>query len=161
MFKEKYGIAKSKDVLQLSQEAGWIIPNLQKSFEDDRLSIKLTELGRKIIEKKGEYKKLRIQIKHMVKKERPAWLRIIPYGRFELETYFGSKNITSSLNEVWLCLNEARLLRGTSKEVIEWCDDLSSFSRGLRQDRSLEIGRIGERKTIDYEKGRTGKKPIW
>ena len=154
MFKNKYYVANSEKVIELSQRMEWITPNYYQSLNNRELKIRLTDTGEQIAKEEIEYKNLRLQLKYIIQKERPSWLKMAPQGRRELLHYIKD-------NFIYQNLNEARLLKGNSREVRVWWDDINNFSRGLKTDRNLEIGREGERKTILIERKRTEKEPIW
>ena len=63
--------------------------------------------------------------------------------------------------EVKQCFSEAYLLEGYEYDVIEWWDKLATATKGYSEDIRLELGRKGEKLSIEFEKARTGLMPTW
>ncbi len=142
----KFHVASPKYVLHTCLNCRWLTTNL-----DDYLI--LTSRGQEIIKSDTEIIRLRIQIKHLIDTLRPAWGSLLLYGRAESQKFFPS--------EVKQCFKEANLLDIYDDDVINWWDELAAIARGKQYDDKVEIGRIGEKLSFDYEKQRTGKEPFW
>ncbi len=83
----------------------------------------------------------------------PAWCRRIPYGRREAYLFMNE--------EEQRCFNEAGLVESHEESVIDWWDQLSGEERVKSDTKFGNIGRKGERLTMDYEERRTGSRPAW
>lgn len=84
---------------------------------------------------------------------RPAWANMIPYGRRETYLFM--------TNDEKRCFNESGLMNGTDDVTVSWWDSLAQHYRGEHSDQLEDVGRIGERITLEYEKKRTLSIPIW
>jgi len=84
---------------------------------------------------------------------RPAWASMIPYGRREAYLFM--------TNDEKRCFNESGLMEGTDDIIVSWWDRLSQLFRGEHSNQLEDVGRLGERITIEYEKKRTQFNPIW
>jgi hypothetical protein len=83
----------------------------------------------------------------------PSWASLLPKGRSEAKNFLPI--------EVNQCFKEAGLFDEVTEEVVTFWDNLSNAYRNFSQKRKTEIGRIGEKLSINYEMIRTGKKPLW
>ncbi len=84
----------------------------------------------------------------------PPWAFKMPAGR---EESFAAMN-----DDERFCFKEAGLSRkDISDDVVIWWDDVASKFRPVDEKELMRIGRCGERLTIQYESGRTGRKPYW
>jgi hypothetical protein len=72
-----------------------------------------------------------------------------------------AKVIAFAGNQIGQVFVEAGLSNGTNDEVVSFWDAMAAMARGQKNDRLTAIGRQGERLTIAYEEGRTGRKPKW
>ena len=85
---------------------------------------------------------------------RPIWSSRIPYGRKEA-SLFMSKDERA-------CLMEGNLLvANPSPSTVEWWDELAAIIRKQTSEKKNNVGRIGERLTIEYERARTATEPQW
>ena len=83
----------------------------------------------------------------------PAWAKRIPYGRTEAFLFMNE--------EEQRCFIEAGLIDSEDESVLNWWDTIAGIER-MKVNSSLEeLGRMGERLTMEYEEGRTGVKPDW
>jgi uncharacterized protein (DUF1697 family) len=122
-------------------------------YINDDEEVILTESGNEILKSASSEEKLRKQIMHIILESRPNWLRLIPNGRSEVSRYF-SENTKQ-------CFIEADLMFSFSPEVVKWWDTLAAVARENKDEGNVEVGRIGEKLTIDYEENRTGQSVIW
>ena len=83
----------------------------------------------------------------------PAWARRIPFGRKEAFLFMNE--------EEQRCFVEAGLIDSYDQETVAWWDKLAEAERIKKEAKLDDIGRIGERLTIQYEEIRTGFKPDW
>lgn len=58
-------------------------------------------------------------------------------------------------------MREADLTTSYSDDVILWWDKIGKISRRTSKDERIDIGRRGEKLSIDYERTRTQKEPKW
>lgn len=85
---------------------------------------------------------------------KPIWARKIPYGRNE------AFRIMS--DEEQICFKKAGLMVDpVTREEVDWWDSLAKLERAEIEQQKDSIGRVGEERTIDYEKKRTNATPIW
>ncbi|GAA0843662.1 hypothetical protein GCM10008915_45280 [Bifidobacterium pullorum subsp. gallinarum] len=142
----QYVVADAKAVLETSLECKWVTLK-----EDNCLT--LTKRGAEVLVYHEAFRRLRIQLAHMIETYRPSWSPLIIFGRAEAIKYFSS--------EVKQCFTEAYLLEGYSLDVVEWWDKLAVATRGFHEDMRLELGRKGELLSIEHETTRTGSAPVW
>lgn len=101
---------------------------------------------------------LRESIAAIVKDERPRWTRTITLGRAVVQRTMSDDNAKQ-------CLVSARLF-SEDEEAFSWWDSLASEYRQEGDDQKLEIGREGERLSLEYERKRLeaageGYEPKW
>lgn len=134
-------------VLNLSQRCGWV------EARSDGLLIPSAR-GARLLGATSYEVRLRAQLLDYVTAEKPVWARLIPRGRKEM-----SRFVPRDIAQVF---REAGLMETPpSTEVIEWWDEMARTARGLSDAVNLEIGRAGERLTIEREMRRTGRDPVW
>jgi hypothetical protein len=85
--------------------------------------------------------------------EQPPWFQLVPYGRRETLL-----QAPPSIRQVFV---EAGLAYGDDQDTVRFWDALAARARGLRDGVLTEIGRRGERLTLQYERNRTGVEPKW
>ncbi len=83
----------------------------------------------------------------------PVWEYRIPSGRKEA---FYVMNV-----EEQRCFYEANLIDSYAPEVVEWWDMFANATRARGEESTTDIGRMGEKLSLAYEKKRTGKEPQW
>lgn len=134
------------DVLQTVQDLNWMRTDPSGTAE-------LTAQGSQVV-KAGSYEmQLRTALLHYIDVVRPVWLQTASQGRMRVRMFAGS-----TLAQV---IDEAGLTTGDSQDVVEFWDALAARARGLQSDRMTEIGRRGERLTMEHEKRRTQREPRW
>lgn len=85
---------------------------------------------------------------------KPSWSRLIPAGRKETFLFMTADEKR--------CFLEANLMSIPASDVIiSWWDSLANKIRGISQSNLENIGRIGEKLTLQYEYKRTLCEPIW
>lgn len=137
-----YHFTPPKYILETALMCRWITVR-----SDDIL--RLTALGEEVVKYETIEERLRIQIRHMIESSKPSWSALLFHGRSEAEKYFPS--------EVRQCFKEAGLLDGSDDDIIKWWDTLAVIARGRQNVALLEIGRLGERLSIEFEIERTQK----
>ena len=96
---------------------------------------------------------LRTMLVDFIEVEQPPWLQLVPYGRRETLL-----QAPPSIRQVFV---EAGLAYGDDEDTVRFWDALAARARGLRDGVLTEIGRRGERLTLQYEQNRTGVEPKW
>jgi len=145
-FQHRYEAAPIGTVLEMMRATNWI------HFEDDG-QLRLTERGRRILQRRDAVEALRLQLMDFIELVKPTWSSLIPRGRREALAYLPL--------DARQCFNEAQLSDGYDDEVVAFWDRASNVSRGRTDDILLQIGRQGERLSIAYEAERTGVSPSW
>jgi len=116
-------------------------------------AVKLTSRGIQIAQN-FDIEIRRLMIGDYIKYSNDSWISIVPRGRKECSPYLPP--------DVLACINKAGLLIvPVTDEIVLWWDQQAQSVRKEQELYTLEIGRIGEKLTIDYEKRRTKKNPIW
>ena len=83
----------------------------------------------------------------------PAWVQTASAGRRELLSY-----APPGVQQVFA---ESGMAYGYDDDVVAWWDSLATRARRVRDDALTEIGRQGERLSLEYERERTGRNPKW
>lgn len=133
-------------ILELAENCNWIKIDLDSN-------VSLTPKGNEVITEDNMRNALRVQLKHLIGEIKPSWSYLIHKGRKEAFQYFPS--------EVQQCFKEAELIGSYEHDVVKWWDRFAAVARGKQQDTQLETGRIGEKLSLEYEKSRTGRNPVW
>src|SRR5258706_804854 len=141
-----FSVASPKAILEVFQKCEWVRLNVSGHLE-------VTERGQIIVENKEPEVALRIQIGHLLESSIPSWIPLLSRGRSEAGKYLPK--------DVLQCFREAGLFEGISDEIIAWWDRYSKISRKTSKDNNLELGRKGEKFSLDYERNRTKREPIW
>jgi hypothetical protein len=140
-------VSPAEGVLILSTRCGWI-------GIDEKLSLDVTEMGRKVQELPTVEGKLRQQIKDYIQAVQPSWAKLLSAGRAESLPFMPPP--------ARQCFYEAALDGlPAGDEVVEWWDDLAAAARGRTADYLAKVGRDGERCSIRYEEDRVGRRPEW
>ena len=105
---------------------------------------------------KEKQKILRKIIYKFFKINKPSSLFALPYG----PSHFFQR-LSEDFNQI---LDYAGLTsistENPEEEIIRWWDDLIDFSRSLIDEKKVESGRVGEKKTLKYEKNKLKKLKI-
>ena len=83
----------------------------------------------------------------------PDWVQNATYGR--------SRVLSFCPGGIHQILVEAGVASGADDEVVAFWDDLAALARGRHDDKLLEIGRHGERLSLQHELNRTGRPAKW
>ncbi|MBV6552295.1 DUF3883 domain-containing protein [Acinetobacter soli] len=113
----------------------------------------ITPSGYELIKLTSYESQLRQALLDYVDIVRPPWLQNAMFGRTSVLQFAG--------NEIAQILVEAGLVYDSDDAVVKFWDILAAKARGQKHDYQMEIGRKGERLTIEYEKKRTGTEPKW
>ena len=134
------------DVLDTCVYAGWA-----ELGEDSQISC--TDDGRRLLGLGNAQARLRDQIQCLLNREDPLWASSAVQGRQALASY--------APPEVVQCFREAGLLAGDDADVVAWWDELACRYRAAQDEVYVEIGRRGEKLTVELETRRTRRAPQW
>lgn len=142
----KLGVVSAERVTRCALLLGWAEIN-----EGGLLA--LTLRGQSIRSMPKTEERLRSALLDLVQATDPPWVQGARFGRRHVLEY--------SPPEISQICREAGLADGTSDDVVRFWDSLASRARGLHDVRLNEVGRRGERLTLDYEERRTGHRARW
>lgn len=134
-------------VLKLSQDIGWIRVN------DAGLAVLAPAGSRLLAMDASRPSRLRCAILDYVTAVKPPWTKLALDGR--------ARTLQFAPAGLAQLMSEAYLAEGYDDEVVEFWDRLAAIARGQTDIRLSEIGRRGERLTLEYERRRTGVDPVW
>jgi hypothetical protein len=137
---------RTEDLLELCQRLQWIRAN-------DAGEAALGPAGDRVLSIGSERQRLRQALIHYVEIERPDWLQLSLDGRSRCMK-FGPTGIVQTISEAYLA-------EGYDPDVVAFWDLLAAIARGQRSAALSAIGRRGERLTLDFERRRTGREPVW
>lgn len=140
-------VAPYRDSVNFALKCGWLELG-EHSF------LKPSCRGQIILAESNYQNQLRLQLEDFIEVVQPRWCKLIPHGRAQALGYMDTDSKQ--------CFREAGLLETPpSDAIVGWWDRLASRSRGRQKDILNDIGRMGERLSIIYEKMRVGKPPKW
>ena len=142
----RYGGMAVERLLELAQELHWLRSN------DSGIAV-LTPAGARLLAIERDHLRLRQAILDYVEVVRPPWIKNAIDGRLRVLSF--------SPTEIAQSLIEAEVARGYDTAVVQFWDRLAAISRGLRSAELGEIGREGERLSLEFERRRTGRTPKW
>lgn len=138
-----------EDIFTFARECGWVGESENKPF--------LTHRGFDLLklQEQGLTSDLKRQmLLDYLLKVSPIWSNRIPYGRSEAAIFM--------TKDERACFAEAGLLsEQLDTNIIDWWDRIASKIRMRSQRSKNNIGRIGEKNTITYERVRTACEPKW
>lgn len=143
---ERIEVADAKTVLNTAQECRWL-----RIVETG--SIELTDRGRLLRGIASAESCLREQLFDVLMSTTPPWSRRMIQGRFEA--------LQAMPDDAKQCFSDCGLAEGTADDTVEWWDRATASLRSQRSAAMGAIGRKAEKLTIDYERSRTGREPIW
>lgn len=142
---KKYQFESSIKVLQLVTECGWVHLDLDGTIKLSKKGSILADL---------DYKSALVkQLEDMILVYNPDWASFLPKGREETIRF-----LPDSPKQ---CFKEAGFIGEFTDELIKTWDRLALAYRNYSNQQLLETGRLGEKLSLEYEKERTGKKPVW
>jgi hypothetical protein len=140
-----YKYSTADKILSTTFKCGWAKINAIGNME-------LTERGEEIA--KCDYKAaLLIQLEDIILNFNPVWASVLSKGRIEAKSFLPP--------DAFQCFKEAGLFDSITDYIVDFWDKLSLAYRNYTYQRQLEIGRIGEKLSFEYELKRTGKAPLW
>ncbi|WP_318606586.1 protein NO VEIN domain-containing protein [Mitsuokella jalaludinii] len=135
--------------LDFAEQCKWIIL--------DEKAIVLSDFGKYIVSSFDEQsiskEMWRDILKQYIDACEPAWGALATFGR---KSVYLMANV-----EEQRCFQQAGLMDDPDDSIVRWWDDLASKYRAKKDAVYTEIGRIGEKLTIEYEHKRTGNAPVW
>ena len=136
-----------EDISDFCQRCCWVEVEAEKLI--------LTPRGEHILQLYKNEEAYRLDmLEDYVLKCSPIWSSRIPYGRKEASLFMS--------DDERACFFEAELLnKNIDMIALKWWDTLSTIIRGRSDQENAKIGREGERRTVQYEKNRTGVSPKW
>ncbi len=140
------GSAQSRDVLDAAMSLRWL------EVTPEGL-LAATPKGERILAEGDPRRQLRLLVLDHVEAENPSWLHLTPAGRRE--------TLLHAPPGVRQVLVEAGLAYGDDEDIVAFWDGLAARARGARDAVLSEIGRRGERLTVEREATRTGRTPRW
>lgn len=140
------GAVPSQDILDAALDIRWL------SVSADGF-LKPTPRGERALAATSSRAKLRVLVLDHIDARYPPWLQLASSGRREVLMH-----APKELRQIFV---EAGLAYDGDAETVAFWDDLASRARGARDEALTEIGRTGERLTVEYEKCRTGADPKW
>lgn len=140
------GSIPTAKVLETAQALNWLQADATSTAE-------LSPTGSRLFAITGYEAQLRQALLDYIDIERPSWIQNASFGRSRVLSFAGS--------QIAQVFSEAGLADGTDEAVVAFWDALAARARGQRDDKLNEIGRAGERLTIQFEKNRTGRTPRW
>lgn len=140
------GAVPSQDILEATLDIRWLTV-----CEDGFLEP--TIRGERALSAPNNRAKLRVLVLDHIDASEPPWLQLASSGRREV--------LMLAPKELRQIFVEAGLAHDDDGETVAFWDALASRARGARDEALTEIGRTGERLTLEYEKRRTGVEPKW
>jgi len=83
----------------------------------------------------------------------PVWVQTASAGRRELLSH-----APPGVQQVFA---ESGMAYGYDDDIVAWWDSLATCARRVRDDALTEIGWQGERRSLEFERNRTGRDPKW
>ncbi len=142
----RYSNFRNEDLLELSMRLQWL------KLREDGVAA-LSPRGESLLETPTVTLKLRRALIDYVEVEKPQWTALVLDGRARFMAF--------APVEFRQTVSEAYLAEGYDPDVVDFWDLLAGIGRDQRSSALNEIGRRGERLTMDYEKLRTGRDPVW
>jgi hypothetical protein len=96
---------------------------------------------------------LLFQLEDLILNYNPPWASLIVKGRSEARNFLPP--------DVLQCFSECGLFGPLTNELIKFWDKLSLAYRNYANKKRIEIGRLGEKFSFDFEFTRCGVKPLW
>lgn len=140
------GAVPSQDILDAALDIRWL------SVGTDGF-LKPTPRGERALAAPSSRAKLRVLVLDHIEARDTPWLQLASSGRREVLMH-----APKELRQIFV---EAGLAYDGDPETVAFWDALASRARGVRDEALTEIGRAGERLTLEYEKRRTGADPKW
>lgn len=140
------GAVSSQDILAAALDIRWL------SVDEDGL-LKPTTRGERALTAPSNRAKLRVLVLDHIDAREPPWLQLAASGRREVLMH-----APKELRQIFV---EAGLAHDDDPDTVAFWDALARQVRGARDEALTEIGRTGERLTLEYEKLRTGIEPKW
>ena len=141
-----FGSIASEKIFSTAQAMRWVCT-------DDAGNIAPTVEGERLLHTSGYPALLRQMLLDFIDIERPSWVQSALSGRAKVLHFAGA--------EIGQIFVEALLADGVDSDTVAFWDTLAARARGLKDERQNQVGRLGERLTLDYETQRTGRTAKW
>ena len=141
-----FGSIASEKIFSTAQAMRWVC-------NDDVGNLAPTVEGERLLHISSYSARLRRMLLDYVDIERPSWVQSALSGRAKVLHFAGA--------EIGQIFVEALLADGVDSDTVAFWDTLAARARGLKDERQNQVGRLGERLTLDYETQRTGKIAKW
>ncbi|WP_207435388.1 DUF3883 domain-containing protein [Sabulibacter ruber] len=142
---KKYRYSNPEKILQVAFKCNWI-------SLDGVGTLSLSKRGNEIAVL--EYRDaILLQLEDMILNFNPTWASLLPKGREEAKQFLPE--------DVFQCFKEAGLFGVLNDNLIKYWDRISIAYRSYSNQKMLEIGRKGERLSLEYERQRTNAAPLW
>lgn len=142
----RVGVCRTHDIVEFSQRVSWIRAG-------DNGVTEITGSGFRILNLYPHESRMRQAVLDYVDVFEPSWVQNATFGRHKVLAYVSA--------EVKQVIFEAGLATGIDKDTVRFWDSLAAMARGQKDISLSEIGRRGERLTIERETIRTGRRPKW
>jgi hypothetical protein len=142
----KIGVADAKIVLATAQTCRWL------HISEDG-AIRLTERGLYLRSIAVTEVYLREQLFDVLMAAPPPWSRKVIQGRFEA--------LQTMPDDARQCFEDCGLTDRLDDDTVAWWDRTGDSLRSVRSRAMNIVGRKAEKLSLQYEKKRTGKDPIW
>lgn len=142
----QFGAIPSEKIFSTAQAMRWV-------HIDEQGNLAPTIEGERLLTTSGYAALLRRMLLDFIDIERPSWIQNALSGRAKVLSFAGAE-----IGQVFV---EANLADGIDADTVSFWDTLAARARGLRDERQNQVGRLGERLTLDYETQRTGKSAKW
>lgn len=141
-----FGSIASEKIFSTAQAMRWVC-------NDDVGNLAPTVEGERLLHISSYPELLRQMLLDYIDIERPSWLQNALSGRAKVMHFAGA--------EIGQIFVEALLADGVDSDTVAFWDTLAARARGLKDERQNQVGRLGERLTLEYERQRTGKAAKW
>ena len=134
----------NKEILNFCMETEWLVEN-EGMINCTKTSLNILDLETKPLQ-------WRFMLNYLLEEKDVYWKSILTKGR-EVSKTFLNKNDVQILE--WCGLFE------DSDDVSDWWLNHRIYNDDEEDEKRILIGRLGERKTLAFERERIGKKPKW
>jgi hypothetical protein len=142
-----FSVASPTITLEMSLKCGWLSFNIAGYLD-------VTTRGKQLLGTEQPEIALRLQLIDFIDAYNPSWVPLLKRGRSEALRYL--------LLDIQQCFKEAALLEAPDDiEVVKWWDNAAQASRSKVADIKMQTGRVGERLSLEHERKRTHREPIW
>ncbi len=142
----KVELLPTRDIIEFAVALGWVV-------SDADGKARLSQSGSQFLAQRLTPSRFRQCLLDYVSILKPPWAQLAWRGREE--------TLRLLAPEVRQCFAEAGLDRSLEVDVVDWWDALAVRARGLVSSLLNQIGRRGERMSLEFEHSRTKRAPRW